>query len=210
MQSPRARGAPSAPLRDQLKPERATADTLVRRPKEVAQISDGEAVSLSHAKRAVVFVVLGACLAAFSSIGQPGAAAAEPAKPGVLKLAKLRAYTRTCKGEVTRDSVKGEPRFACQRRGGVPSLFEAIGPEHRLTKVTLMVSVSSESAAESLLMALTFLRDATGKRPGDIMPDGFLEGIGTGEQSFTHGGLIIESEPYPSLGMIRFTVAPAS
>lgn len=161
-----------------------------------------EKQQLSSFKRVVVPAVLSACLSALSFVSAPSVVEAD----STLKLAKLRSYTRTCKGEILRDAVQGEPRFMCQRRGDVPSLFEAIGPEGGLSKVTLMVGVSSDSAAESLLMGLTFLRDTTGKRPGDIMPDGWLAGIGTGEQSFTYNGMTIESEPYPTLGMIRFTV----
>jgi hypothetical protein len=139
----------------------------------------------------------------------PAAAMADeaPSAPATprLKLSQFRSYTRTCKSDVTRDMVKGEPRFLCQRRGVVPSIFEAMGAEKNLSKVTLMIGVDTNRIPETMMMGFNFIRDVTGRKVGEIAPDGWIAEFAKGPQSFSYDGLTIETEPYPPIGMIRFT-----
>lgn len=156
-------------------------------------------------KRLGMATILGVCLAAVPSVGAPRGASAQA--NGALKLSKFRSYTRTCVGEITRDQVRGEPRFMCQRAIGVPSIFEAIGDESRLSKVSLMVGVPSNQIPTSLLMGLNFIRDVTGRRAGEIMPDDFFENMANGPQSFTYNGITIVMTAYPQIGMLGFAAS---
>lgn len=124
-----------------------------------------------------------------------------------LRLSTFKKYLRSCIGEVTRDVVHGEPRVMCQLGGNVPAVFEAIGDQRSLSKVSLFVSVPSAHIAESLLMGLNFIRDASGRKAGEIAPDGWIQKLAVQEQSFGYSGLTITTTPMTQIGMIGYAVS---